>query len=250
MLANFVERNKHVLKHCPQALSMCHFNERHDAVLEIIASFITQHLPDSYKAMAALSRYIPFPLHIATTDKDPAIICMEWYNARDQGHWREEGRKGRRKESRVTDDWWRNLSMDFGASPWFYCVWFPLYTIVYHQWHKYISTENTVTKKKNTYLHHDSWQLPNNHDRTPVRNYDPQSSIREQGVVTYRSRAEAFATGSESRDQSPFGGRSRDQDDSKLLKINHHQGTRATTIWPLTLGNQATKSLRRVRASD
>ena len=73
VLADFVERKKHVLNHCPQALSMCRFNERHDAVLEIIASFITQRLPDSYKAMAALSRHQPyvFSLHIATTDQRP-----------------------------------------------------------------------------------------------------------------------------------------------------------------------------------
>ena len=36
VLVDFVERNKHVQNHCPQALSMCHFSERHDAVLEVI----------------------------------------------------------------------------------------------------------------------------------------------------------------------------------------------------------------------
>ena len=66
----------HVLNHCPQALSMRRFNTRHDAVLEVIASFIAQHLPESYKVTADLPRYQPyvFPLHIATTDQRPDIV--------------------------------------------------------------------------------------------------------------------------------------------------------------------------------
>ena len=66
----------HILNHCPQALSMCRFNARHDAILEVIASFIAQHLPESYKVTADLPRYQPyvFPLHIATTDQRPDIV--------------------------------------------------------------------------------------------------------------------------------------------------------------------------------
>ena len=66
----------HILNHCPQALSMRRFNARHDAVLEVIASFIAQHLPESYKVTADLPRYQPymFPLHIATTDQRPDIV--------------------------------------------------------------------------------------------------------------------------------------------------------------------------------
>ena len=66
----------HVLTHCPQALSIHHFNTGHDAVLEVIASFIAQHLPEGYKATADLPRYQPyvFPLHIATTNQRPDIV--------------------------------------------------------------------------------------------------------------------------------------------------------------------------------
>ena len=55
---------------------MRRFNARHDAVLEVIASFIAQHLPESYKVTADLPRYQPyvFPLHIATTDQRPDIV--------------------------------------------------------------------------------------------------------------------------------------------------------------------------------
>ena len=55
---------------------MRRFNARHDAILEVIASFIAQHLPESYKVTADLPRYQPyvFPLHIATTDQRPDIV--------------------------------------------------------------------------------------------------------------------------------------------------------------------------------
>ena len=55
---------------------MHHFNTRHDAVLEVIASFIAQHLPEGYKVAADLPRNQPyvFPLHIATTDQRPDIV--------------------------------------------------------------------------------------------------------------------------------------------------------------------------------
>ena len=66
----------HVLNHCPQALNMRRFNTRHDTVLEVIASFIAQHLPEGYKLTADLPRYqhYVFPLHIATTNQRPDIV--------------------------------------------------------------------------------------------------------------------------------------------------------------------------------
>ena len=55
---------------------MRRFNTRHDTVLEVIASFIAQHLPEGYNVTADLPRYQPyvFPLHIATTDQRPDIV--------------------------------------------------------------------------------------------------------------------------------------------------------------------------------
>ena len=94
-------------------LSMCRFNERHDAALEIMASFITQHLPDGYKVMAALPRYQPyvFPLHIATTDQRLDINLYGVIQCKSSGslkrrreEGREGGKEGREEESRVTDD--------------------------------------------------------------------------------------------------------------------------------------------------
>ena len=87
----------------------------------------------------------------------------------------------------------------------------------------------------------------------------------DQGVVTYMSRVEAFVTGIkiESSDQSPFGGANQGiKVTSELLKINNQQSKInnqqstiknqecTTAMWPLTLWNQAIKSLRRVRSSD
>ena len=66
-----------------------------------------------------------------------------------------------------------------------------------------------------------------------------------QGVVTYMSRVEAFATGikTESSNQSPLGGDQGIKVTSELLKINNQE--HAAAIWPLTLENQAIKSLIR-----
>ena len=66
----------HVLNNCPRALNLRRYNERHDKVLEGIANFITDNLPENYKILADLpgSQAYLFPPHIATTDVRPDIV--------------------------------------------------------------------------------------------------------------------------------------------------------------------------------
>ena len=43
-LNDCVQTLSHVLNHCEVALKLCHYNHRHDAILSIIASFLSSHL--------------------------------------------------------------------------------------------------------------------------------------------------------------------------------------------------------------
>ena len=66
----------HVLNNCPKALNMRRYNERHDAVLEVISKFMAKSLPEEYQLLADLPQFHPyvFPPHIATTDQRPDIV--------------------------------------------------------------------------------------------------------------------------------------------------------------------------------
>ena len=70
----------HVLNNCPKALNLRRYNERHDAVLEVISKFMVESLPDGYQLLADLPQSQPyiFPPHIATTDQRPDIVV--WSN--------------------------------------------------------------------------------------------------------------------------------------------------------------------------
>ena len=66
----------HVLNNCPRALDLRRYNERHDAVLEVVSNFMLGNLPDDYQLLADLPQFQPyiFPPHIATTDERPDIV--------------------------------------------------------------------------------------------------------------------------------------------------------------------------------
>ena len=66
----------HVLNSCPKALSLRRYNERHDNVLEVLANFFENTLPEDFKVISDLPKYQPyiFPPHIAQTDERPDIV--------------------------------------------------------------------------------------------------------------------------------------------------------------------------------
>ena len=65
----------HVLNHCKAALELRRYNTRHDSVLEVIADFVRDHLPESFEMTADLPD-LPynFPLVITPTDLRPDIV--------------------------------------------------------------------------------------------------------------------------------------------------------------------------------
>ena len=66
----------HVLNTCPKALSLRRYNERHDAVLEVLATFFAGTQPEGYTLIADLPYVQPylFPPHIAHTDERPDTV--------------------------------------------------------------------------------------------------------------------------------------------------------------------------------
>lgn len=59
----------HVLNHCQKALQLRRFNERHDRVLHVIANFLMEHYPESFRLIADLPNHTyHFPSAIASTD--------------------------------------------------------------------------------------------------------------------------------------------------------------------------------------
>ena len=58
------------------ALPLRHYNERHDAVLEVLATFFAGTLPEGYMFIADLPQFLPylFPPHIAHTDDRPDMV--------------------------------------------------------------------------------------------------------------------------------------------------------------------------------
>ena len=65
----------HVLNHCPVALDMRRYNERHDMVLQVIFKFLSKQSPESHHVIAdlPLSTYT-FPTAIALTDLRPDLV--------------------------------------------------------------------------------------------------------------------------------------------------------------------------------
>ena len=74
----------HVLNACRTALRLKRYNERHDSVLIELHHFIKHILPPSISITADLDGY-SFPLHIASTDLRPDLVCWDekqkrvWY---------------------------------------------------------------------------------------------------------------------------------------------------------------------------
>ena len=50
----------HVLNNCPKALNMRRYNERHDAVLEVISKFMAKSLPEEHKLLVDLPQIQPY----------------------------------------------------------------------------------------------------------------------------------------------------------------------------------------------
>ena len=65
----------HVLNHCPKALELRRYNQRHDAILQLIVNSLQNHCPPDFHIMADLpgSPYT-FPPMIASTDLRPDIV--------------------------------------------------------------------------------------------------------------------------------------------------------------------------------
>ena len=71
---------QHVLNMCEYALRMRRFNQRHDKVLDVIYSFLNNHLPREQHITANLpNESYKFPQEIANTDSRPDIVF--WNNS-------------------------------------------------------------------------------------------------------------------------------------------------------------------------
>ena len=65
----------HVLNHCKAALELRRYTTRHDSVLEVIANFVRDHLPESLEMSAdLLDLPYNFPLVITPTDLRPDSV--------------------------------------------------------------------------------------------------------------------------------------------------------------------------------
>ena len=75
----------HVLNNCPVAMNLRRYSIRHDAVLEVIASFVKKHLPSYYSiSIDSPSNIYTFPHHITPTDLRPDIV---WWNDEKKELW-------------------------------------------------------------------------------------------------------------------------------------------------------------------
>ena len=64
----------HILNSCKEALQLRRYNERHDMVLEVIASAIKCVLPTTTKTSVDIGEGYTFPSHISPTDLRPDIV--------------------------------------------------------------------------------------------------------------------------------------------------------------------------------
>ena len=73
-------------KRLSRALSLRRYNERHDAVLEVLATFFAGTLPEGYMFIADLPQFLPylFPPHTARTDDRPDMVV---WNGNIQEVW-------------------------------------------------------------------------------------------------------------------------------------------------------------------
>ena len=66
------------MKHCPVVLHERRYNNRQDAVLACITTFLTDHLPESLPHMADLpGAGYSFPSSVALTDERPDIVMWD-----------------------------------------------------------------------------------------------------------------------------------------------------------------------------
>ena len=68
----------HILNSCRVALQARRFNNRHDQVLEIITTFVSDHIPENYKVVSDLRQDQPyvFPSALAHTDLRPDLVVF------------------------------------------------------------------------------------------------------------------------------------------------------------------------------
>ena len=75
----------HILNNCPMAMELRRYSMRHDAVLKIIADFITSHLPPNFSISIDLSsETYSFPHHITPTSLRPDIV---WWSDQKRELW-------------------------------------------------------------------------------------------------------------------------------------------------------------------
>ena len=75
----------HVLNDCPVAMELRRYSIRHDAVLEVIASFVKAHLPSHYSiSIDSPSDTYTFPHHIVPTNLRPDIV---WWSDEKKELW-------------------------------------------------------------------------------------------------------------------------------------------------------------------
>ena len=65
----------HVLNNCPKALSLRHYNTRHDCILRHIFEFVCTHLQKYSICVDLPGQAYSFPKCIGNTDLRPDIIC-------------------------------------------------------------------------------------------------------------------------------------------------------------------------------
>jgi len=67
----------HILNSCKKALQLRRYNERHDMVLEVIASAVKRVLPTTMKMSVDIGEGYTFPSHISPTDLRPDIALWD-----------------------------------------------------------------------------------------------------------------------------------------------------------------------------
>ena len=65
----------HVLNNCCSAMNLRRYNDRHDLVLQEIASAIKPYLPPTTSMSVDIREGYNFPCHIVPTDLRPHIAC-------------------------------------------------------------------------------------------------------------------------------------------------------------------------------
>jgi hypothetical protein len=67
----------HVLNNCCSAMNLCRYNDRHDLVLQEIASATKPYLPPTTSMSVDISEGYNFPCHIVPTDMRPDIVWWD-----------------------------------------------------------------------------------------------------------------------------------------------------------------------------